>query len=97
MSDLETMAATVQGQHDALMVAQGLPTYDRLKRERDELQTAFEDAITRAEKAEGERDALEKAFRDTLHICISRGEKLGLDDKGPVLEQARAALAQVRK
>lgn len=49
------------------------------------------------EQLKRERDALAEALRDTLRICISRGEKLGLDDGGPVLDKARNALAQVRK
>jgi hypothetical protein len=33
-----------------------------------------------------------EALQDTLIICVSRGTKLGLDDQGPVLDKARAAL-----
>jgi hypothetical protein len=35
---------------------------------------------------------LREALKDTLTICISRGTALGLDDGGPVLDKARAAL-----
>jgi len=37
--------------------------------------------------------ALCGALIDLLAVAISRGEKLGLDDGGPVLDKARAALA----
>jgi len=37
--------------------------------------------------------ALHEALKDTLTICVSRGTKLGLDDGGPVLDKARAAVA----
>ena len=37
---------------------------------------------------------LEDALQDLLHICNSRGESLGLDEGGPVLDKARAALAR---
>lgn len=34
-----------------------------------------------------------EALRDTLEICLSRGSALGLDNGGPVLDKARAAIA----
>ena len=32
------------------------------------------------------------ALKDCLTICLSRGEKLGLDDKGTVLDKARETI-----
>ena len=37
MSELEKMLSHVQGQHDALMQAQGFPTYDTLRQQNVEL------------------------------------------------------------
>jgi hypothetical protein len=34
------------------------------------------------------------ALKDLLQITLSRGEKLGLDDGGPVLDKARATIAK---
>lgn len=36
------------------------------------------------------------ALEDLLQTCISRGNQLGLDDGGPVLDLARTALARAR-
>lgn len=36
------------------------------------------------------------ALEDLLKICISRGESLGLDNGGPVLDFARATIAKAR-
>lgn len=45
MSELEAMAAHVQGQHDALMQAQGLPTYESLRQQNAELVRALQFAL----------------------------------------------------
>ena len=41
-------------------------------------------------------DDLLAALRDTLTICLERGHKLGLDDGGPVMDKARAAIAKAQ-
>lgn len=41
-------------------------------------------------------DLLE-ALKDLLQTMLNRGEHLGLDDRGPVLDKARAALTKATK
>lgn len=81
---------------DFEVITEGNPLYaeiDRLKREQNELQSAFEDAVTRAEKAEGERDAL----ADALSGMVNHADSAIPDLRGAAYAIARAALAQVRK
>jgi len=81
---------------DFEVITEGNPLYaeiDRLKREQNELQSAFEDAVTRAEKAEGERDAL----ADALSGMVNHADSAIPDLRGEAYAIARAALAQVRK
>ncbi len=38
---------------------------------------------------------LNKALRDLLQVALSRGERLGLDDRGPVLDNAKEVIAYI--
>lgn len=74
-----------------------------------ELQAAFEDAVTRAEKAERERDALAESLTEiypyaqlyhsqcVLDEAMNAREALGKKVAETRMANARAALAQVRK
>lgn len=38
-----------------------------------------------------------QALKDTLTICLTRGQALGLDDQGPVLDYAREQISKAER
>lgn len=59
-----------------------------LESDNDFIENNFDAAVLLVENA----DKISKALKELLMICNSRGAKLGLDEGGPVLDKARAAL-----
>ena len=69
MSNLESMAAQVQGQHNALMHAQGLPKYETLRAQNAELVALIRDALD-----DHDIDILGSDWTDRAESIIARGQ-----------------------